>query len=65
MKNYYAQLDKAIRSYENCKSFHSLSIDWINARIDRCEERHDLSEDKIKELRDRVKTIIEDGRAFR
>ena len=65
MKNYWAQVDKAIRSYENCKSFHSLSIDWINARIDRCEERGDLNETQIKEFRDRIKTIIEDGRAFK
>ena len=59
MKDYYNEIDQALKSYEDCKPYHPKSIDWICDRIDWCWKFRHISEDQMQELADRVIAIMD------
>ena len=58
-KNYYAEIDSALTSYENCKSWHEKSIPWICDRIDWCWKFKHITREQMEELADRVRRVLE------
>ncbi len=61
MRDYYKEIDKAIQSYEEHKSWHDKSIDWICNRIDWCNRWRKLDDKKIDELANRITAVLEGG----
>lgn len=59
MKNYYSEINQALQSYENFKSYHTYNIDWICNRIDWCWKWKKITEDEMKELTNRVCEVME------
>lgn len=58
-RNYYAEIDEAIKSYEEYKSWHDKSIDWICNRIDWCWKFRHITHDQMSELADRIIAIMD------
>ena len=58
---YYAEIDKALRSYEECKPYHTRNIDWITNRITWCWKWKKITKTQMETLCDRA-TIILEGR---
>ena len=61
MKDYYGEIDNAIKSYENYKPYHQHSIDWITDRIDWCWKFRKITESQMEELANRIITILEES----
>ena len=57
-KDYYNQIDKALKSYEECKPYHTLTIDWICSRIDWCWKFRKITEQQMAELADRAVDVL-------
>ena len=36
MEKYYNEIDRVLKEYENGKSWHTKSIDWVRKRIEWC-----------------------------
>lgn len=62
MNKFYKEIDKALRSYEDYKPYHTHSIEWITNRIDWCWKWKKISEEEMKELCDRAIVILEEDR---
>lgn len=60
-KNYYEEINKALLSYENYKSWHDKSISWICDRIDWCWKWRKITKDQMEELADRTTAILKEG----
>lgn len=58
MKDYYSEIDKALKSYEEYKPYHQYSIDWITDRIDWCWKFKKITEDQMTELADRIIKVM-------
>ena len=58
-KNYYAEIDSVLTSYENYKSWHEKSISWICDRIDWCWKFKHITREQMEELVDRVCKVLE------
>lgn len=56
--DWYTKLNKALESYENHKSWHDKSIEWICDRIDWCYKWKKITEDQMEELTKRVIQVI-------
>lgn len=61
MKDYYGQIDAAIRRYEECKPKNGLNIHWISDRISWCWKFHKITEKEMNELSERVISILNSG----
>lgn len=59
MKDYYKEIDKALKSYEEYKPYHQYSLDWITDRIDWSWKFRKITEDQMKELTDRIVEIFD------
>lgn len=59
-KDYYKQIDTAIRSYEEYKPYHQLTIDQITDKIDWCWKWKKITEDQMEELADRIIKVMEE-----
>lgn len=59
MKNYYSEIDKVLRSYEEHKPWHEKSIGWCVDRVDWCWKWRKISEKQMEELADRITVIFE------
>ena len=57
-KDYYNQIDKALKSYEECKPYHTRTIDWICSRIDWCWKFRKITEQQMAELADRAVDVL-------
>lgn len=57
-RDYYAEIDKALHSYENYKPWHDKPIDWICNRIDWCWKFKHITEKQMEELADRVCKVM-------
>ena len=57
-RDYYAEIDKALRSYENNKPWHDKSIEWICGRIDWCWKFRHMTEKQMEELVERVCAVM-------
>lgn len=58
-RNYYVEIDNALKSYEEYKPWHDKSIDWIADRIDWCWKFRHITKEQMEELADRVVKIID------
>lgn len=58
---YYDQIDKALKFYEQCKPYHSLTYDQICDKIDWCWKWRKISEDQMHELVDRIVYIMDNN----
>ena len=58
-RNYYNEIDNALKSYEENKPWHDKSIDWICNRIDWCWKFRHITENQMEELAERVCKIMD------
>lgn len=58
-KDYYKEIDEALKSYENYKPYHTKSMDWVANRIDWCYKFHHITKEQMEELADRSTEIFE------
>lgn len=58
MKDYYKEIDHALKSFEDFKPYHTKSIDWICNRIDWCWKFRHITENQMHELSDRAVTVM-------
>ena len=58
-QDYYNQIDRALKSYENNKSWHELGIDKICDRIEWCHKWKKISQEQSDELANRAVEIME------
>ena len=61
MNKFYDEIDKALRSYEDCKPYHDKKIEWISNRITWCWKWRKITKEQMEELCDRVINILEGG----
>ena len=59
MKKFYEEIDKALKSYEEFKPYHTKSLEWITDRIYWCHKWKKLSQAQVEELCDRVIVIMQ------
>lgn len=57
-RDYYAEIDNALQSYEDYKPWHDKSIDWICNRIDWCWKFRHITEKQMEELADRCCNVL-------
>lgn len=55
---FYNEIDKALKSYENYKPYHMLSLEWICDRISWCWKFRKITENQMHELADRATAIL-------
>ena len=60
-RDYYAEIDTALQSYEHCKSWHDKSISWICDRIDWCWKFRHITEKQMEELAERACKVMDGG----
>ncbi len=58
-RDYYAEIDTALQSYEYGKPWHDKSIEWICDRIDWCWRFRHITEMQMEELADRCCKVLE------
>jgi len=58
-RNYYSEIDKALKSYDEFKPWHEKDIDWITDRIDWCWKFRHITKEQMEELADRVCRILD------
>ena len=61
MKDYYAEIDKELKSYEEGRTWHNKSMDWLANRIDWCWKWRKITEAQMVELAGRATKIFERG----
>lgn len=61
MKNYYEELDNALKSYENFEPYHTKNIDYICNKIDWCWKWKKITKEEMEELADRATAIFEEN----
>ena len=57
-KNYYEEIDKAIKAYENYRPWTPKSIDWICDRINWCWKWRKITKAEMEELSNRIIKIM-------
>lgn len=58
-RNYYKEIDEALKTYEEFKPWHTKDIDWICNRIDWCWKFHHITKEQMEELSDRACKILD------
>lgn len=58
-KNYYKEIDSALKPYELNKPYKIYSLDWIADRIDWAWKWRKITKEQMEELADRVVKIYE------
>ena len=61
MKNYYEEINNAIKEYEEHKSYTTKSIGWICDRIDWCWKWKKINKNEMEELADRICEVMKNG----
>ena len=64
MKDYYNEIDKALKSYEDCKPYHIHDIDWICNRIGWCWKFRHITPEQKDELCDRAIAVMDSTKYF-
>ena len=59
MKDFYKEIDTALKSYENFKPCHERDIDWIYHRIDWCWKWKKITKSQMEELAIRATKILD------
>lgn len=60
MKDFYAEINRSLKSYEEGKPWHEHDIYWICDKIDWCNKWKKLPEEQVTELVDRVCKVMDD-----
>lgn len=60
-KNYYEEINKALKSYEEYKPWHEKDISWICDRIDWCWKFRKITKEEMIELVNRICKVMEEG----
>lgn len=58
MKNYYEEINSALKNYESNKPYHTKNIEWICSRIDWCWKWRKISEKEMEELSNRAVEVL-------
>ena len=58
MKDYYKEIDKVIKEYEEHRSYTTKSIGWICDRIDWCWKWKKITKEQMEELADRIVAVM-------
>ena len=58
MKNYYEEINSALKNYELNKPYHTRNIEWICSRIDWCWKWRKISEEEMEELSNRAVKVL-------
>lgn len=58
-RNYYKEIDEALKTYEDFKPWHTKDIDWICNRIDWCWKFRHITKVQMEELADRACKILD------
>ena len=53
-KNYYKEIDKELKSYEENEPYHAKTITWICDRIDWAWKWRKITKEEMEELTNRV-----------
>lgn len=53
-RNYYKEIDEALKSYEEFKPYHTKRIEWVTNRINWCWKFRHISKKQMEELTNRV-----------
>ena len=61
MRDYYEEINKELKTYEEYNPWHTKSIDWICNRIDWCWKWKKITKEQMEELADRVVNYLERG----
>ena len=59
MKDYYKEIDNAIKEYEDYKPYTRHGIDWITNRIDWCWKFRKITESQMEELANRITDVMD------
>lgn len=57
-RNYYQEINNALKNYEEYKPWHNKSIDWICNRIDWCWKFRHITKEQMEELTDRCCKVL-------
>lgn len=60
-KDYYTEIDKALKSYEEGMVSHRLTVTWCADRICWCWKFRKINEEQMSELTDRATKLFELG----
>ena len=60
MKDFYKEIDTALKSYEDFEPYHVKDIDWICHRIDWCWKWKKISKNQMEELAIRATKILDE-----
>jgi hypothetical protein len=58
MNKFYDEIDKALKSYEEFKPYHTKSLAWITDRIYWCYKWKKITQGQMEELCDRAIEIM-------
>ena len=58
-KDYYLEIDSALKVYEEGKPYIPKSIDWICDRIDWCWKWKKITEPQMEELAERATNVLD------
>lgn len=61
-KDFYKELDAALKSYEENKPYHTKDIDWICNKIDWCWKWKNITEEQMKELAERATKVLKENK---
>ena len=60
LRDYYAEIDTVLRSYEDHKPYHDKTVEWAADRIDWCWHWRKITETQLEELAERVTRLFEE-----
>lgn len=58
-KEWFTQIDEALKSYEDYKPYHQYSIEWITDRIAWCYKWKKITKEQMETLANRVVIFLE------
>ena len=60
MKDYYEEINRALKEHEEYKPYHTKSLDWIADRIDWCWKWRKISDEQLNNLTNRIIKIFKE-----
>lgn len=57
-KYHYFEIDRELKSYEEGKSYHKRTMDWICNRIDWAWKWRKITKEEMEELTDRICIVL-------